>query len=566
MGKLFISLLLAMSMVTVLPVNAEETKAADCTALQEKATLAEEAVKEKEEALKTAQAEEEEAVTLFEEADGILDEAAGVISPVLEEALTDSATDVRIANKVLASRQSMVEDDFFGKYYLDCIKEIEEVLQPALDEAEAAYAEALKTSDFDETFYDELVEKAKTDTQAAEELTAYEETYASVIALKDARDDAQLAVTQKKTQSEYYLSLAGQIVIDFEDAQEVVTLVEARNTGLVSFNEVVKSITEKDPLTEDVSSLVTSVEQIVSTMKKIEENGMEQYLWPNDLQESYTDLSSRMEEIIVLEENYAEDAKLWKSYADAAIEKKALVEEAETALSTAQEELENAQEAYDSACTIVVPDEPETDDPEIDEPETDENVLNIQNAKPGDTVEVSAVLTKDVLAAAKEKQVVLQIVGNGFTWEIDAATITDEAAESVSLSIDRVSKNIPTALVEKTVGNNTHYEFEIAHDGEFGFDAKLSFFTDKKHSGKTAELYRFENNALNKAGETIVAEDGYATFSLDHASSYVIVIKEPKADTTHPDTGAGQLPVAMAFVCGVTGILSLMIIRKKKEA
>ena len=57
--------------------------------------------------------------------------------------------------------------------------------------------EALKTSDFDETHYEELVEKAKTDETVKEELTAYEEKYASIISLKDARDQAERNVNNK---------------------------------------------------------------------------------------------------------------------------------------------------------------------------------------------------------------------------------------------------------------------------------------------------------------------------------------------------------------------------------
>ena len=222
------------------------------------------AVKEKEESLLAAQEEEKKAISAFEEADGIFDEAVSVISPVLAEALTDSAWDVRIANKVLGTKQGMVEKNFFAKEYLICMKEIEEVLQPALDEAEAAYTEALKTSDFDETYYAELVEKAKTDEVAKEELTAYEEKYASIITLKKAKDTAAQQLLWKESESEMYYYDAIQVIRDLEDAEKVVTFVEARNDALVSFDTSVKDISGKDPVTEDVSSLIATMEETVS--------------------------------------------------------------------------------------------------------------------------------------------------------------------------------------------------------------------------------------------------------------------------------------------------------------
>ena len=111
--------------------------------------------------------------------------------------------------------------------------------------------EALKTSDFDETHYEELVEKAKTDETVKEELTAYEEKYASIISLKDARDQAERNVNNKKSESEYYYSFAVQVIIDLKDAQNVVALVEARNDALVSFDTLVKEISAKDPLTHN---------------------------------------------------------------------------------------------------------------------------------------------------------------------------------------------------------------------------------------------------------------------------------------------------------------------------
>ncbi len=294
------------------------------------------------------------------------------------------------------------------------------------------------------------------------------------------------------------------------------------------------------------------MEETVTTMQTIEENGMDQKLWPSDLNEQYSALSSRMENIIAAAGDFVEDSAVWNTYAAAVTEKKALVQEAETALSTAEQALTDATAAYESACVINVP--------------VNEDVANIENAKPGETVDLNTTeITNEVLTSAKEHQVLLEITGNGYVWRIDATTVEGEVTEPVNLSVDRHTKSIPTDLIQKTAGENSYYEFAIVHDGDFGFDAVLSFFTDIKHSGKTAELYHYENEALKKVSEITVDKEGYATFTQDHASSYVIVIKEPKKDAL-PDTGAGKLPVGMVFVCGISGALALVLMKKRKEA
>ena len=111
-------------------------------------------------------------------------------------------------------------------------------------------------------------------------------------------------------------------------------------------------------------------------------------------------------------------------------------------------------------------------------------------------------------------------------WIIKGENITGDNVYDLDLGVKIGSRNIPSSDLENVTGTNPHYEFEIAHEGPFGFTASLVFPVGTSYAGLYANLYHYEEKEkdFKLEGTTIITPEGTAVFDIDHASSYTVVI------------------------------------------
>ena len=177
---------------------------------------------------------------------------------------------------------------------------------------------------------------------------------------------------------------------------------------------------------------------------------------------------------------------------------------------------------------------------------------DIESANTGDTVIVEikdkdgkdvTVIPEEVLAAAKDKDIVLGILGDFYAWALYGTDIKD--VKDLDLAVTITTDVIAETLIKAIAGENEAYAFNIAHDGALGLTAELGlnvgveYFEDDAY----ANLYYYnEAKELEFVKAVKVDEDGFAVFEFDHASDYVVVLGEDLTpedpdDTTNPGGG-----------------------------
>ncbi|MCM1386929.1 MAG: hypothetical protein NC231_06355 [Bacillus sp. (in: Bacteria)] len=144
-------------------------------------------------------------------------------------------------------------------------------------------------------------------------------------------------------------------------------------------------------------------------------------------------------------------------------------------------------------------------------------------------MEDTTILTPEELQMAKEQNfnVVLDM-GNYATWNIDIDAVDIDAMAATDMGITLGTKNIPTELIAAILSGNKYLEFTLAHDGVFGFRPVLCIALDPIHSGRYANLFYYnpETELLEFICDTIIDANGVATFDIEHASSYVIIVSD----------------------------------------
>lgn len=113
-----------------------------------------------------------------------------------------------------------------------------------------------------------------------------------------------------------------------------------------------------------------------------------------------------------------------------------------------------------------------------------------------------------------------------YTWTINGEDIyavpgEDEKVDLQILSMDaRFDAYIP--------GNEiTNIQLDIAHSGDFGFTARLDYTLGAQHAGRYANLFYVLGPGKYEFVQSCqIDANGVATFLLNHASSYFVVIRD----------------------------------------
>lgn len=221
----------------------------------------------------------------------------------------------------------------------------------------------------------------------------------------------------------------------------------------------------------------------------------------------------------------------------------------------------------------IQPNKPETK-PEI-KPEVnnklsqqviEETINQINNAKDGETLEVSmgdaTFVPKAILEALKGKDVTVNLNMNGYTWSINGKEIMSNNLQDINLAVMMNTNNIPNKIIDQLAQGDPVKQLSLAHNGDFGFKANLSFNIGEEFKGKYGNLYYYDSDGkmvYMNAGQ--IKDDGSVSLSFSYASEYAIVISDAITPNTGDSTNASSY---IYLLIGTMGI-GYVLWKKRKE-
>ena len=201
-----------------------------------------------------------------------------------------------------------------------------------------------------------------------------------------------------------------------------------------------------------------------------------------------------------------------------------------------------------------------------------EAVASITTAKAGDTYTVdmseATVVPKDVLEAAKGKDVDIVLDMNGYKWTINGNNIQADNLKDINLSVDTDSDAIPDDVISELAGNNPVKQISLAYSGDFGFKASLTYNIGSEYAGKYGNLYYYDSTGrmiFQNAGA--IDADGNISLNFSHASEYAVVIADyaDNSATSSIATGDSSPIVLYAVQCVMAIALAGIAANKKEE-
>ncbi len=163
--------------------------------------------------------------------------------------------------------------------------------------------------------------------------------------------------------------------------------------------------------------------------------------------------------------------------------------------------------------------------------ESTENSEQVTYVKPSVMMEMddTTVLTTEKLQMAKEQNFVLQLnMGNQAIWNIDVGDVDVNGLTDIDMGITFGSNDIPLELIDGIANGNEYVQFTLAHDGPFDFDAVLTVSLKPEDCGRYANLFYYnpETKELEFICASVIDANGQASFRMEHASSYVILVSD----------------------------------------
>ncbi len=177
-------------------------------------------------------------------------------------------------------------------------------------------------------------------------------------------------------------------------------------------------------------------------------------------------------------------------------------------------------------------------------------------------MEDTTILTVEKLQMAKEQNFNLVLnMGNHATWSINVDSVDVSVLSDVDMGIELGTENIPADLIAAILNGNKYLEFTLYHDGLFGFDPVLNIALDPSNNGRYANLfyYNSEIEELEFIDAVVINADGIASFQMDHASCYVIIVSDSSMEGV-PITDESVNPIAKWIVIIVIVCMVLLVI------
>ncbi len=192
----------------------------------------------------------------------------------------------------------------------------------------------------------------------------------------------------------------------------------------------------------------------------------------------------------------------------------------------------------------------------------------------------ATVVPGDILEIAREKDITITLqLDNGLTWTIDGSTITGGEIGNIDFGTtfgaeDKPLNNIPVDVINKVTGEKSTIEVNLAYSGNFGFTAVLTANLNSSNAGYYANLFYYNptTKALEYVCSDVIAEDGTAKLTFNHASDYLIVIDDEdlskannKVDSS-ATTGDNAAIMAVVLMLMISATGFVVVNRKKRNA
>lgn len=192
----------------------------------------------------------------------------------------------------------------------------------------------------------------------------------------------------------------------------------------------------------------------------------------------------------------------------------------------------------------------------------------------------ATVVPGDILEIAREKDITITLLlDNGLTWTIDGSTITGGEVGNIDFGTtfgaeDKPLNNIPVDVINKVTGEKSTIEVNLAYSGNFGFTAVLTANLNSSNAGYYANLFYYNptTKALEFVCADVIAKDGTAKLTFNHASDYVIVIDDEdlskannKVDSS-ATTGDNAPLMAVVLMLMISAAGFVVVNRKKRNA
>lgn len=174
----------------------------------------------------------------------------------------------------------------------------------------------------------------------------------------------------------------------------------------------------------------------------------------------------------------------------------------------------------------------------------------------------ATVAPKDVLEAAKGKDVDIVLDMNGYKWTINGNNIQADNLKDINLSVDTDSDAIPDDVISELAGNNPVKQISLAYSGDFGFKASLTYNIGSEYAGKYGNLYYYDSTGrmiFQNAGA--IDADGNISLNFSHASEYAVVIADYAVTTDNADnTATGGIATGDSSPIVLYAVLCVMAI------
>lgn len=164
--------------------------------------------------------------------------------------------------------------------------------------------------------------------------------------------------------------------------------------------------------------------------------------------------------------------------------------------------------------------------------ETIDNTIKIiKSTESGGSVSIdmdgATVISKEILEAAKGKDVDILLNMGGYTWTINGKDINASNLKDINMEVILDTKNIPSKTLQALAGDNPIRQLSLAHEGDFGFKALLTVNVGSEHSGQFGNLYYHDSDGKMVFINTgKINSDGNVSLEFSHASDYVIVMSD----------------------------------------
>lgn len=163
--------------------------------------------------------------------------------------------------------------------------------------------------------------------------------------------------------------------------------------------------------------------------------------------------------------------------------------------------------------------------------ETEQIVQTVNEAAPGSAFRIdmgsSTVVSKEILEAAKGKDVTLVLEMDGYSWTINGGNIVAQGLKDVDLRVTKNTDHIPAAAVQALAGGRPSMQISLAYDGNFGFQAELAIGMGTGYSGRYGNLFYYNDDGkMEFINAGMIDGNGNVKLIFRHASDYLIVVSD----------------------------------------